>query len=71
MHVLHYLEFDQNVYELGGKISYILRLNGFKIPITDCIIAAQCLQHRIPLFTTDKHFNQIAQYFPLQLFSFK
>lgn len=65
--ILPFLEFDYATWVKGSEIAYNLRRKGITIPLTDCMIAAQCLQTGSELFTTDIHFDTIAEEFPLIL----
>ncbi len=44
---------------LFGSIKTALKSKGKPIPENDIWIAAIATQHNLPLFTTDKHFNEI------------
>ncbi|NCD35059.1 MAG: PIN domain-containing protein [Spartobacteria bacterium] len=50
----------------AGKIGASMRKRGLTIPLTDCIIAAQCLAHDLQIITHDRHFDSIADVFPLK-----
>ena len=39
-----------------------------KVPLTDIMIAQNCIQNDLKLITTDKHFIKMAEYLPLQFF---
>jgi len=39
-----------------------------KVPLTDIMIAQNCIQNDLKLLTTDKHFMKMAEYLPLQFF---
>ena len=69
LEILHFENLESATWELSGKVGYTLRRKGFAIPLTDCAIAAQCILKPYPLFTLDKHFSFIANFFPLQLFT--
>jgi predicted nucleic acid-binding protein len=68
--ILPFVEFDFNTWEKGSEIAFEMRKQGYNLPITDCLIAALCLQHNFELLTFDKHFIAIAGKFPLKLMKF-
>ncbi|GHV09126.1 hypothetical protein FACS189485_21380 [Spirochaetia bacterium] len=41
------------------------------IGITDLVIAQNCLQNNLTLMARDKHFNEMAQYLPLRIYTSK
>jgi len=49
---------DATTYEYG-KIKSKLKQNGTPIPENDIWIAAIALQHQLPVFTNDKHFEKV------------
>lgn len=69
--ILHYSEFDFSTWETSGHLSQKMRGKGYNLPLLDCLIAANALKHHFAVFTLDKHFEFIAQFFPLRLFGAK
>ena len=59
---------DPDMCTQAGILGATLRKNGLTIPVTDCLIAAQCLKHDLPLLSHDRHFDSITAYFPLRRF---
>lgn len=57
--VLHYVNTERSDFVNAGLILNDLRKKGITIPSSDCLIAAQCLHHKLPLFTLDKDFKQV------------
>ncbi len=53
------LPFDEQDWELAGKLDASLRSKGITIPHMDLLIAWVCLRHNVPLFTLDQHFEAI------------
>ena len=47
-------------------MGFSLSRKGFTIPLTDLVIAVQCLENNLELMTSDKHFNIIAEHTPLK-----
>jgi predicted nucleic acid-binding protein len=51
------------------NIQYVNLQNGNnKVPLTDIMIAQNCIQNNLKILTTDKHFMKMAEYLPLQIF---
>lgn len=63
---LHYLPFIPHTFEQAGRIGFQLRRKGLSIPTTDLLIAQTAIENRCVLLHSDKHFETIAQFFPLQ-----
>ena len=39
-------------------------IKGKTLKTTDCIIASQCIENDLPIFTRDKHFKMMQEFFP-------
>ena len=39
-------------------------ITGQTLKTTDCIIASQCIENDLPIFTRDKHFKMMQEFFP-------
>lgn len=50
---------DGETAEHYSSVQYRLKRNGTPIPTNDIWIAAVALQHGLPVYTMDKHFNKI------------
>jgi predicted nucleic acid-binding protein len=51
------------------NIQFVNLQNGNnKVPLTDIMIAQNCIQNDLEILTTDKHFMKMAEYLPLQIF---
>ena len=57
--VLHYIEAQRSDFINAGLILNDLRKKGITIPSSDCLIAAQCIQHKLALFTLDNDFKHV------------
>jgi predicted nucleic acid-binding protein len=45
-------------------------MNGHnKVPLTDIMVAQNCIQNDLEILTTDKHFMKMSEYLPLQIFT--
>ena len=53
------LPFDEQDWELAGKLDASLRSGGITIPHMDLLIAQVSLRHKVPLFALDQHFEAI------------
>lgn len=56
---LHFIESERKDFVAAGLILNQLRSKGVPIPASDCLIAAQCIRHNIPIFTLDNDFKCI------------
>ncbi|MFC1849321.1 PIN domain-containing protein [candidate division CSSED10-310 bacterium] len=63
-----YLGLDKQVFQMTSEMGYQLRRNGKIIPLTDLIVASQCIVNQVKIVTLDKHFQIISQYFDLAVF---
>lgn len=58
---LQFLDTDQQVWNLAGRINFRLRREDREMSFTDLMIAAASIRHQIPLFTTDSGFLRIPE----------
>lgn len=56
---LHFIETQRADFVSAGIMLNNLRKKGITIPSSDCLIAAHCLHHKLPLFTLDNDFKHI------------
>lgn len=47
------------LWQKAGGISASLKKEGKNLPMSDILIAALAIEHKLQLFTLDKHFSQI------------
>jgi tRNA(fMet)-specific endonuclease VapC len=52
---------DEQTTHQYARVTYQLRRQGKPIPQNDCWIAALCVQHNLPLFSRDAHFDHLPQ----------
>ncbi len=57
------LTIDATTAELFVTIKLVLFTKGTPIPENDIWIAASAVQHQLPLYTSDKHFAEVADLF--------
>lgn len=55
----HQIPIDEYDWEFIGIIMNNLRNCGFKLPVTDVLIAYTAMKHDIPVWTKDRHFKHI------------
>ncbi len=53
-------------FESAGRNGYELRKKGVSVPLTDVIIATDCIEHGLVLIESDKHYAVIAANLPLK-----
>ncbi len=58
---------NSEVFNEAANLGYELRRQGQTLPLTDLIIAAQCQQQNIPVWTKDKHFLVLHDKFNLEI----
>jgi predicted nucleic acid-binding protein len=54
-----YLECTRETWERAGLLARRLRRDGRQLPMSDIVVAALAVQHNLPLYTLDKHFEQV------------
>ena len=64
-----YLDMDKEVHLAAASLYRLLRVKGITVPSADTSIAALAILNHIPLYTKDDHFNIIAKYTKLELYS--
>lgn len=64
---LHFLEIDRYLFDSVSDAAFKLRRKGITVPITDLIIAIQCIENHLILIENDKHFELIKQCLELSL----
>jgi predicted nucleic acid-binding protein len=53
-------------FESAGRNGYALKKKGVTVPLTDVIIATDCIEHGLVLIESDKHYAVIAAHLPLK-----
>lgn len=56
---LLYIEMNSNLWQKSAVLSSSLRKGGVTLPLSDIFIAAIALEHKLSIFTLDKHFESI------------
>ena len=65
---LHFLEIDKGLFDSISEAAFKLRKNGVTVPLTDLVIAIQCVENGLILIEEDRHFEYIRDHFDLKLY---
>ncbi len=71
LHGLHLLDDSCGVTVEAAKLGFQLRRRGITVPLSDLIIATQCLDNDLQLLTVDRHFEPIIDHTELKCDFFK
>jgi predicted nucleic acid-binding protein len=63
------LSLTEEHYERAAELYNLCRSRGIQGSNTDFLICAAAELHRLPIFTTDRDFQNFANYLPIQLYS--
>ena len=63
---LKFVPTDRASFESAGRNGYALRKKGVSVPLSDVIIATDCIDHGLVLIEADKHYAVIAAHLPLK-----
>ena len=66
---LLFLEIDKDLFDSISEAAYLLRHKGISVPLSDLIIAMQCVNNKLRLIEEDKYFHLIKKHFVLDLYS--
>jgi predicted nucleic acid-binding protein len=66
---LPYLDMNKEIHLAAASLYRSLRAKGITVPSADTSIAALAIINHIPLYSKDSHFNIIAKYTRLELYS--
>jgi predicted nucleic acid-binding protein len=69
MRGLNFVDTDQNGFERVGWNAYLLKRKGVSIPLSNLIIASNCIEHDLILIDNDKHFKTISGLLKLKRFA--
>lgn len=67
---LEYLSVSEKFWENLSLFSFELYRKGVIVPLTDTYIALLCIENSALILHRDKHFDMIAQKFPLKVLNF-
>ena len=65
---LNYVETDKALFDKVGYYGFVMKKNGLTIPLSDLIIATQCVENSLTLFEKDKHYVMFGKLFDLKRF---
>jgi predicted nucleic acid-binding protein len=60
---------DRASFESAGRGGFALKKKGVSVPLSDIIIAADCIDHGLILIESDEHYAAIAAHLPLQRYA--
>jgi len=56
---LQYLEMNEQLWLKSAELSSSLKKKGLTLPLSDIFIAAIAIEHKLSVFTLDRHFERI------------
>jgi len=56
---LRFIETAFSTWQRAGELSFGLRRKGVTLPLSDLVIAALALEHRLEIYTLDPHFKAV------------
>ena len=68
-HSMHWLSTEEEHWSMATDMGFQLAKKGFRPPSTDLLIASLAISTDCELLHCDRHFDQIAQFFPLRIVS--
>ncbi len=63
---LRFIASDRASSESAGRAGFALKKKGVSVPLSDIIIAADCIGHGLVLIESDRHYSAIASHLPLE-----
>ncbi|MBE3125641.1 MAG: PIN domain-containing protein [Acidobacteria bacterium] len=66
---LKLLPSDRASSESAGRSGFALKKKGISVPLSDIIIATDCIDHGLVLIEADRHYAAIAAHLPLKLYT--
>ena len=63
---LKFVQSSRASFESAGRNGHALKKKGVTVPLTDVIIATDCIDHDLVLIESDKHYAVIADHLPLK-----
>lgn len=57
---LRYAEMTRSLWQKAGELSVSLKKKRLTMPLSDIFVATIAIEHKISIFTLDKHFEQIS-----------
>jgi hypothetical protein len=66
---LKYVPSDRASSESAGRSGFALKKKGLSVPLSDIIIATDCIDHNLVLIEADRHYAAIAAHLPLKRYA--
>jgi hypothetical protein len=66
---LKFVPGDRAAFHSAGRSGFTLKRKGISVPLSDVIIAADCIDHGLVLIESDRHFARIAAHLPLKRYA--
>jgi predicted nucleic acid-binding protein len=63
---LRFVPSDRPSFESAGRNGYALKRKGVSVPLSDILIATDCVDHGLVLIEADRHYAAIASHLPLR-----
>jgi predicted nucleic acid-binding protein len=63
---LKFVPSDRASFQSAGRSGFALKRKGISVPLSDVIIASDCIDHSLVLIESDRHFVTIAAHLPLK-----
>ena len=58
---------DSEIFIKAGELGFLMRREGFTLPLTDLIITAQAIHQKSKIWTYDKHFSTLEKILKIDL----
>ena len=66
---LKFVPSDRDSFQSAGRNGYALKRKGISVPLSDIIIATDCIDHSLVLIEADRHYAAIAAHLPLKRYA--
>jgi len=63
---LKFIPGDRAAFQSAGRNGFLLKRKGISVPLSDVIIASDCIDRVLVLIESDRHFVTIAAHLPLK-----
>ncbi len=63
---LKFVPNDRDSFQSAGRSGFALKKKGISVPLSDIIIATDCIDHSLVLIESDRHYAAIAVHLPLK-----
>jgi predicted nucleic acid-binding protein len=66
---LKFVPSDRSSFQSAGRSGFALKKKGISVPLSDIIIATDCVDHGFVLVESDRHYAAIAAHLPLKRYA--